>query len=306
DTSALTALLPLLADPHGEVRAMAAFAIGQLGLPAAETPLTAAFEGKDSARLHQVANSAILEAVGKLGSARYLYALGTIDDYLPTDTLLLLGQVRGIYRYALRQLTGPEGTATMVHYLADPVYPLPVRVIAANYLHRAQELDLKPHASRLLALWHAESHPYLRMCLATALGKLNTDEARDLLLTSIQTESDDRVKCNILRALQGYAYESVAPTFLSAAKPDQPALAELGGEYFLRHGREREAGTYRTAMAESATWHGATRLAEAANKQMTSMFASPKLALSKDIQARLQQARDPYEKAAWLKAWAGE
>jgi cyclophilin family peptidyl-prolyl cis-trans isomerase/HEAT repeat protein len=306
DTSVLDALVPLLLDQHGEVRAMAAYAIGQLGIPAAETALTSAFDGKDSARLYHVANSAILEAVGKLGSAQYLYALSTITSYQPGDTLLLLGQMRGIYRYALRNLTDPEGTATMVSYLSDPAIPLEGRIIAANYLHRAQGIDLKPHTGQLKALWLSETHPYLRMCLATALGKLKTEEALDLLLQSVDTETDYRVRCNILRALQPFAYETVSEVFLRAAKSDDPALAELGGEYFLKSGRERDAAKYKAASAECPTWQGAARLAEAANRQVTNMFSGLKQSIAKDIEARLAQASDPYAKAAWLKAWAGE
>lgn len=306
DSSVLSALLPLLKDPHGEIRAVAAFAIGQLGISAAEGPLTSAFDGKDSARLNHIANSAILEAMGKIGSGPNLYAMSTIASYRPSDTLLLLGQVRGIYRYALRGLTEPEGTATMVNYLSDPDLPLEVRLMAAHYLHRARDLDLKPHTGQLKALWLSESHPYLRMCLATALGKLRTEEALALLLESFSTESDYRVRCNILRALQPFAYETVFPVFQQAVQSTDPAIAELGGEYFLKYGRERDVAKYKTILADCPTWQGAARLAEAANRRIDNLFSGVKQSLTKEIEFRLQQARDPYEKAAWLKAWAGE
>jgi len=51
DSSALPALFPLLNDPQQQIRLMAAFAIGQIGSGTAEGPLTAAFDGRDSARL---------------------------------------------------------------------------------------------------------------------------------------------------------------------------------------------------------------------------------------------------------------
>lgn len=306
DSASLRGLYALLQDPHGEIRAMAAFAIGQIGQASSEGPLTAAFDGKDSARLFQVANSSILEAVGKLGSAQYLYALSTIASYQPTDTLLLLGQVRGIYRYALRDMTDPEGTATMVGYLADPVVPMECRVIAANYLHRAKSIDLAPHAAQLKALWLSETHPHIRMCLATALGKLKSDEARELLVQGLETETDYRVRCNILRALQAFPYEVVSDHFLAAARSEDPGIAELGGEYFIRQGRERDAGKYIATMAGCPTWQGATRLAEAANRNLSSMFAGAKVNLTRDLESRISRVTDPYEKAAWLKAFAGE
>src|SRR4030095_5867078 len=153
DSTVLDALLPLLPDQHSQVRAMAAFAVGQIGSSRAEAKLTAAFDGRDSARLYEEANSTILESMGKIGSVKFLHALGTISNYQPSDTLLLLGQVRGIYRYALRNMIDPEGTATMIKYLSDDAMPPQVRLIAANYLHRATGLELNHYAEQLFAAW---------------------------------------------------------------------------------------------------------------------------------------------------------
>src|SRR5688572_22982252 len=52
DTTVLQSLLPLLMDENGQVRAMAAEAVGIIGSPAAEAQLAAAFDGRDSARLY--------------------------------------------------------------------------------------------------------------------------------------------------------------------------------------------------------------------------------------------------------------
>src|SRR6187549_3836643 len=153
DSSALPALYPLLNDPQQQIRLMAAYAIGQIGSNSAEGQLTAAFDGRDSARLYQQSNGIILEAMGKVGSQKYLRALSTISNYVATDTLLLLGQARGIYRYALRNMIDPDGTALMVSYLSNINIPLSVRIVAANYLHRAQGLDLGSYAGELIADW---------------------------------------------------------------------------------------------------------------------------------------------------------
>lgn len=306
DSSALQAIIPLLSDPQQQIRSIAAYAIGQLGSNKSEGPLTSAFDGRDSARLYEVANSYILEAMGKVGSAQHLRALSTISTYLSTDTLLLLGQVRGIYRYALRNMTDPEGTTTMVRYLSDISIPMTVRIIAANYLHRAQGLDLTPYAEQLIAVWHGESHPYLRMCLATALGKLKSPEALKVLTESLKTESDYRVKCNMLRALQSYDYADVHLVFLAAAQDPNPAIAEVAAQYFVQNGKEKDGAKYKAAIADAPAWQAKTRLAEAANTYTTSMFSSVKTSVTKEIQYAMQAATNPYEKAAWLKAWGSE
>ncbi len=306
DTSALNALLPLLLDPQGEVRMMAAYAVGQMGSTKAEASLTAAFDGRDSARLYEQANSTILEAMGKIGNAQYLRALSTISTYQSIDTLLLLGQVRGIYRYALRDMVDPEGTATMVRYLSDVSIPMPVRIVAANYLHRAPGIDLAPHADQIIANWHSETNPFLRICLATALGKVKSAATMKILVEGLQTESDYRVKCNIVRALQGFDYNDVSQILLITTKDENANIAELASQYFVIHGREKDAAKYKTAIDECKTWQAKTRMAEAANTYMTSMFSGVKTALQNEILNALKNATDPYQKAAWLKAWGSE
>ncbi|MEO7926268.1 MAG: HEAT repeat domain-containing protein, partial [Saprospiraceae bacterium] len=306
DSTALNALFPLLSDEQGQVRAMAAIAIGQIGSLKAEAQLTAAFDGRDSARLYEEANSDILEAMGKTGSTQFLRDLGTISTYQPTDTLLLLGQVRGIYRYSMRNKVDPESTTTMVRYLSDAALPPEVRLVAANYLHRAAGLDLAPHAEQLIAIWQSESDPFLRMCIATALGKLKTSTASKLLSESLSTESNDLVKCNIIRALQTFDYNDVQKDILDETKDSHAGPAEVAAQYFVNLGKEQDANRYKSAMDQCKTWQAKTRMAEAANKYMSSMFSSAKTALSKEIQASMNAATNVYEKAAWLKAWGSD
>jgi cyclophilin family peptidyl-prolyl cis-trans isomerase/HEAT repeat protein len=306
DSSSLDLLLPLLNDPQVQVRAMAAEAVGQIGSSKAEVQLTAAFDGRDSARMYEQANSAILEAMGKIGSVQFLHALGTISTYQPGDTMLLLGQVRGIYRYALRNMTDPEATATMMKYLSDEEMPSQVRLIAANYFHRAPGLDLTPYSDQLIADWQSISDPFLRMCLATTIGKLKSPAAAKLLTTSLPTESDDRVKCNIIRALQNFDYKDVSHVILEAAKDNHPAPAEVAAQYFVTQGRESDGLKYKAAIEECRNWQAKTKMAEAANKNISSMFSSAKIALGKDILTYLGRASNVYEKAAWLKAWGSE
>ncbi len=306
DTTAIDALIPLLSDSDGRVREMAAYAIGQIGTSKAEAQLTAAFDGRDSARLYLNANSAILEAMGQIGSLQSLRALSTISTYQPSDTLLLLGQVRGIYRYTLRNIADAEGTATMMRYLTNVNMPSEVRLIAAHYFHRTPNLELKDYAADLFAVWQGERDPNLRMSIATALGKLKTPEAQKLLAESIQTESDYRVKCNILRALQTYDYNTISDVMLEFSKSTHPAIAEVASQYFVTQGREKDVTRYKSTMDQAKTWEAKTRMAEAANKNMSSMFSAPKTNLQKEILAQMAGAKNVYEKAAWLKAYASE
>ncbi|HEY3386542.1 MAG TPA: peptidylprolyl isomerase, partial [Saprospiraceae bacterium] len=208
--------------------------------------------------------------------------------------------------YALRDMIDAEGTSTMIHYLSDSAIPLSVRIISANYLLRAKNLELGPHADQLIASWHGESNPFLRICLASALGKVKSPEAMKELVVSLPTESDYRVKCSIIRALQGYSYKDAHGVILASTSDANPNVAEVAAEYFVHHGQEKDVSHYKAAMKDCKSWQAKTRMAEAANKYTSNMFSGAKTTLQNEILAAMKSANDPYEKAAWLKAYASE
>ena len=160
------------------------------------------------------------------------------------------------------------------HAHAEQNIPKSVRVIAANYLHRAQNIELSTYGNELIAAWHGESDPYLRMCLATALGRIKNPEAEKILTESLKTESDYRVKCNILRALQAFDYKTVSLVYFESARDPNPAIAEVASQYFVQHGREADGNKYKAHIEECPTWQAKARMAMAANTFITNMFSS--------------------------------
>src|SRR5690606_9632374 len=122
DSTALDSLFSLLKDPIEAVRTAAVYAIGQIGSARAVDPLIGAFEAKETPGYFRRTNGSIPEAVGKCGAEDHLRSLSTVTTYVPTDTALLLGQVRGVYRFALRGIVLPEGTARMVALVSNRRY----------------------------------------------------------------------------------------------------------------------------------------------------------------------------------------
>lgn len=80
----------------------------------------------------------------------------------------------------------------------------------------------------------------------------------------------------------------------------------MAAQYFVNQGKEQDVSRYKTVMDQCKTWQAKTRMAEAAYKNMSSMFSGAKTSLGKDILANLNGATNVYEKAAWLKAWGSE
>ena len=206
----LDSLVPLLNDPSLEVAAMAAYAIGQLGNELATPSLINSFRQYDTISPDNILNHAILEAVGKSGDQSYLRSMSTVNTYQMTDTLLLLGQTLGVYRFMLRGMIDSLGTNLMINYVLDRNIPAEVRVVASNYLYRAKGIHLGDKVQELIELLHNENNPDIRMCLVIALGKSKSLLARDSLLSYFDRETDYRVKCNLLRALANWPLNDVA------------------------------------------------------------------------------------------------
>ena len=302
---ATDSLATLLADPIDRVRAAAAYAIGQSGDEGAEQFLLRAFARQDTAGNFLAANRAILEAMGKVGSEENLQAIATVSTYQPTDTALLRGQAYGIYQYALRGITRPAGTAHMLELTTNQQYPAEVRMIAANYLMRAKELDLDETAAEKMAkALQQESDPRTRMALVVALGKIDGDTALQQLRSTYSTETDYRVRANTLRAFANFPYDSVWQIAQKALYAEQLQEAKRAAQYFLENGSSKDTRSYRIWAKDSLPWPVQLTLYQAANRHVPAYAVNQRDAINFELRQRLKTVQSPYEKAAVLKALA--
>ncbi len=298
-------LTPLLQDPVDAVRAMAAYAIGQCGTAASEAPLIAAFVQTDTTGEYAKSNRAILEALGRCGSLKTLRLMATVSTYLPTDTTLLEGQARGIYRFALRNITCAEGTARMADLAAHDSYPASVRLVAANYLARAADIRMDSVASLpLIEQFRQETDPYIRMALALALAKAPNLAAQQALLNQLATETDYRVKCNILRALSSFDYATVQSAVVAALKDPNPHVAYRAAAFFMQSGIPQDATLYWRAAKDSIHWNAQLQLYAAAQRHLPAYQTETRNIINWELRKRFIEGASPYQKAAVLKALA--
>jgi len=305
DSAALDSLYPLLADVVDEVRAAAAYSIGQIGSARAQGQLIAAFDRQDTLGAFNSANSAILEAIGRCGDTTALRALSTISTYQPHDSLLLLGQTRGIYRFALRNKISREGTARMIALASNKSYPDPARLVAANYLLRARDVKIDSVAAiPLITAFEQEPNANIRMALAVALGKARTQTALMALQDRMASEPDYRVKCNIIRALSDFPYKKAQAAVQGALTDANLHVALRAAQYFVEKGKPEEAGLYWKLAKDSLPWPVQLELYAAANKYMPETFGKYLDAINKELRLRFVQATTPQVKAATLRALA--
>ena len=214
EVKALDTLKSLLNDPVLKIRSMAAYALGQSGAESVEQALISGFRQKDTMSVDNQSNGAILEAIGKVASSPLAKYVATADNYRSTDTLLIIGQMKSLYHFALRGITTPEQTNRALAVIKDKSLPPLARLYAAHYFSRSKELDLSVLKFQLAEAMSLEEDVYVKMALAAGLKHTDDAEIKTILLNQLDLEQDYRVTCNIIRTLTNYTcllYTSPSP-----------------------------------------------------------------------------------------------
>lgn len=300
----LDSLAILLNDHISKVRAAATYAMGQTGSTKAVPYLMDAFKNKDTIEVNSTVNSAILEAIGKTGDESLLKALATVSTYRNTDTLLLLGQARAIYRFGLRNITLPEGTDLMVEYVTDKKYPDEVRLVAAHYLQRIEGISIEEYKFRLTEAFSNESNPYIRMALASSLSKTTDRTVLNTLIAAFDEESDYRVKVNILRAFRSYPYIRVIDPILKALNDENIHVANTAADFLIRNGNSSDATMYKSFIQDSTSWPIKTKIYSAILNNLPPYYTRTKSIYKNELLSQYESTNNPQEKAAILAAMA--
>ena len=300
DSGQIAALGALLEDPDEQIRTAAAYALGQTRSRAASELLIGGFRAFDSTSVNTLSNAAILEAVGKTGDVQALRALSTVTTYQHRDTALLLGQVRGIYRFALRGIITSEGTSRCVELLQDEKYPQAVRVMAANYLFRAGNLDLAQYEQRLIRTFETDQDPRIRMTLAVALGRTKSNDALRSLKEQLSKETDYRVRCNILVACANFPYNRVRDLIFNTLSDKNLHVAERAARYFLGNGDRQDVLEYRAFSRGNVPWQLKTVMYEASNRYLPANYTITKNNLNNELRELFSTSDNPFEKGGYL------
>lgn len=200
DSSTITPLLPLLNDNEPKVRAVAAFALGQIGSAMAQDSLLSRLNiEKDNSVVSQ-----LVEALGKCGNEQ---ALDVITTYKPSETAssLKAGLAMSVVRFALRGIKNEQAIWYCFDMLEDKnadarwtaLYALwrmaPHGLIDVEISKRRDELG------KLAANLNAD----VRMNLTTLLGKSKSSDAIDILRKIQKAErqkGDWRTQVKIVQA----------------------------------------------------------------------------------------------------------
>ncbi len=292
-----------LRDKVEKVREAAVYSLGQMASNRIQDSLISVFGKYDTLNPNNLFNSYILEAVGKIGDKRYLKPLATVKSYRPTDTLLILGQTRALFRYITKGMSIPEGTERIIDIVGSSIYPENIKVLGSYYLVRANKSDLNNYKFRLTKLFKKESNPFIKMNLAIALGKTRDPEVLSTLLTALKSDNtDNRVKVNIIKSFGNFKYIDVAEDILKSVEDKDTKVAFTAANYFYENGEPNDVSIYRKIAKKVTDWRVKSRLYNAILKKIPVYFSITKNATIWDIKKFISNSENPYEKAEYIRA----
>ncbi len=292
--SAIEPLAALLTDEKEEVRSAAAYALGQTRHITGQSPLLKAFEKETSPAVKRD----ILEAVGKCGDRKGLDFITGLK-FRAREKVLLLGQARALYRFALQNITSEKGTGKAVELLA-PVLSGDVSFTAANYLSRTREIDLTPYAQQSIAAYRREKNLLIRMHLALAMGKAQEPKIIEFLKNILRSDADYRIKVNVIRAFRNFAYDQGKEAVLESLSGQDNNVSIVAAEYIQEKGVSTDAARYFEKAQHLTNWRSRALMLTAALK----FSPDDKEAISAAIITAYKNSPDNYEKSFLLQAIA--
>lgn len=307
DSNAVDRIAPLLQDPIENVRREAAFSLGLIGHPGAESKLIQAFIPVDSAGPFLQTNAAILEALGRCGTDSTLRLLCGVKTYQNASPSYLHGLVSAWYRYGLRGKFCSESTQKLIEVSLDPKYPDSTRILAAHSLMRFKEHDTKPYFNQLKEACYQEKDPDIRLCLVQAFARIGTQSVLNELEELYRRGLDVRVQTSLIKGLQYFPDGRGYGLALKAIQNPSIQVAIQGAQYFLDHGKEMHEEALAALIDQGGlSWIVKSMILESLLKITPAYKVLTKAGLIYQVRSQIQQSKNPYEKAAYIRSLAGE
>jgi cyclophilin family peptidyl-prolyl cis-trans isomerase len=233
DSTTIAALMPLLDDSEPNVRAAAAFALGQLGSPTPQGSLLARLKTEAAPQVL----ARVLEALGKIGDEQALDEVAAYHEPREVSGDLAIS----IARFALRGVKDERSIWRCFDLVGDERPDVRWRALYALWRSAPHGLIDIELAKRVEAFTKLAADPDVdvRMNLVILLGKLTSSDALDLLRAAQEAEQGPKswqVQVQLVRSLAAFAPANPEllgefPEFLNSANDDVAiaALQALGG-----------------------------------------------------------------------------
>lgn len=293
-SEALGALL--LNDPSAQVRAAAAHALGQTkGLTSSRFLLTALEHERDDQVLRE-----LLEAAGKTVPPADVPKVLTLEAASKAQEE---GQAWALYRIGLRGMADGRVIEMAARYLEDSRAP-GARLAAAHFFARTRGIQIEAQSARLRYLATHEADAEVRMAAVLALRKLPYESVESTLDSVLSFDPDARVRINAVRAAASGDYTSARPIFGKALKDSDSNVAVAGSEQIRQ--AHPEPGNLSLDFILSTPFNFRVRANLIAAFLRQPSAEADRLRNVDRVGQLLEQATNPYEKAAILSALGEE
>lgn len=295
-TGALDSLNILLKDNDITVRTAAAYALGQQKDTKAQAWLTNAFVSQDSLRKYEDLNATILEALGKVGDKKTLESIASVKTYSLMDKKLLKGQARCLYQYMLRGIHSPKSDALLLDMITEKGYPTEVREIAANALHRSNDVDVSQYWNRLHTIFLNDPNPNIRMALAKIMSKSPDASIRSDYIKHLKEEKDYRVLVNMIAHAGNLPYISVIEPILGLLSHENQHVALTAGQYLIDNGNATDASIYRSFIKSNMPPLVKNKVSAAVMRHLPAFYTGSKTRLRNELLASYTKSNNLYDK----------
>ncbi len=303
EKAAKDSIIGFLDDSNMDIRAIAAYTLGQIGEESATEALIKGFIDQDTLDVDNILNAQILEALGKISNQAIMGNIASVESYRPDDTTLLLGQTRSLYRFGLRGIKNQDATKSIMKYILDDTYPLQSRVMAANYIARNKDLDLVIYRDEMLAMLKRDNNPNIRMCLAIAMKNLKSDPTlANELVEYFDREKDYRVKCYLIKALSEFPYINVIEPIMGMTKNQNIHVALTAAQYLVNNGNASDSYLYKEMIHENTPWQVKAKIYESLMKHTPIYYTKVKAVYKNELSDLIEKTDNVYEKCAYIAA----
>ena len=290
-----------LQDSIREIRTEAAYVAGQLRDTTLAEYVLQAFESDLTQTVDHELNKNVLEAIGKIGPRAYLSFLASSSPYDKKFEKLNAGKALAFYNFALRGLVDKKATEQMLKFATED-YPGDASIVAANYLHRAKDLDLENLKFQLLQGMKNAENPAVRMALATAVGKTGSKDILTPFLDHISKEKDSRVVVNAVRQFGNFKYINIIDKVLNLLSDKNEDVALSAVSYIKNNGQSGDAGFYLQYVDKISNPTVQIALKGAILGLLKRNFASTRRKLERQLTETFNEATNDYTKASAIQA----
>lgn len=281
-----------LLDLDSEIRAVAAFAAGQIGGVRAETLIINSLKTETSPQVIEQ----LLIALGKCGDEKSLEIVQSypIENQYPA---VILGVSEALGNFAERNIKNVKSAERLLEILQKKDISNEISCTASYALFRLKS-DLKKFDQTLITIYNSTEYIYTKSNIVKASLYSQTPVMLGFLKVILKTDSVDyRIRVNAVKALISFKYDDYSESVFPILTSKNIHEANSAAQFFYANGKTADVPKYLDYAKKSKHKLLKSKLLATALK-----YSKDKHSVSELIKKEFERESDIYAKAALLEA----